>query len=222
MDRPPFPWRLRPRGVAVATAQLVAIERVRSLVPPAFPILPVWPGHTLGGLFLAEYGPGSVVEYDELVVCAAVVLHGARPCAWVTHVYVDAEASLRGGREGIGAPKRMARFIRSEVGTTVVDDRGDVVCTLRHGRLFRLWRQRIRFRAAHLDVRSGDGSRASIHGNQISGRLHLGGAAVEIPSGSPLHPLGLGRALVAVGLGDADALFGGAANFPVRAVATEW
>ncbi|HEX7117268.1 MAG TPA: acetoacetate decarboxylase family protein [Longimicrobiales bacterium] len=220
MSWPPFPWRLRPAGPAFGTVHAVDAAAARALVPRPFRIVKPWPGRTLGGLFLVRYGPGSAVEYNELVACAGVVLHEGRPCAWVSHVFVDDATSLRGGREGLGVPKQMARFEASGAETTVVAADG-VVCTIRCRRPLRLWRSRFRFRAAHLDVRDDTGSCATVHGNEIAGRIVAGRAEVRIPVGSPLRVLGLGRPLLAAGLVDAEALFGGAPFLPARTIALD-
>lgn len=218
MSGPPFPWRLRPRGIALGTAHLVDLGAAREFVAPGFPIVAVWPGRTLGGLFLVDYGPGSILEYHELVACAALVRHAGRPCAWVTHVYVDDEASLRSGRAVLGVPKRLARFATDGRETTVVAEEDGPICTIRRRGLLALGRGRIRFCAAHLHAGERDGARVSIHGNEIAGRILIGRADVRIPPTSPLRALGLGRPLAAVGIADGEALFGGAPFLPFRTV----
>lgn len=216
MSYPPFPWRLRPSGAAWASVHLVDVAVARQYIPSEFPIVRVWPGKTLGGLFLVHYGPGSVLEYRELVACAATVWHGGRICAWVTHVYVDSAASCRGGREGLGVPKVLARFQSptGEAGTSVVTRDRRPLCTLRFRRTAGLWRQRIRFCATHLHSEAAGRSTVSIHGNELAGRLLLGRADVVLTPDSPLAVLGLGRPLLAVGAEDAEALFGGAPFLP--------
>jgi acetoacetate decarboxylase len=66
---PAAPWTLM--GYAVQTLQFVDTRQARSFVPSKLRILSVLPGKTLGGMYLASYGPGSVLEYDELIVAAA-------------------------------------------------------------------------------------------------------------------------------------------------------
>ncbi len=222
MSYPPFPWHLRPSGVALGTLHLVPQAAARRHVPDPFPIVRLWPGRTAGGLFLVHYGPGSALEYRELVACAGIVRCGGRSCAWVTHVYVDDATSLRGGREGLGVPKRLARFEPApdalDAVVVIHDDRR--ICTIRPRGRVRLWRQRVRFCAAHRHAGDPAGSLVSVHGNEIGGRLVLGRADVSIPPGSPLRELGLGRPLFAAGMADADALFGGTPFLPYRTVRT--
>ncbi len=224
MSYPSFPWHLRPLGVAWASVHLVDVDVARRYVPPALRVVCVLPGHTLGGLFLVHYGPGSVLEYRELVACPAIVWHEGHPVAWVSHVYVDSVISRQGGREALGVPKALARFHSSpdDPTTTVITGEDGRLCVLRFHRTFGLWRQRIRFRAAHLHAEArSDGPLVSVHGNELTARLLLGRAVVEIPPESPLGGLGLGRPLVAVGAENAEAVFGGAPFHPHRTIPAE-
>jgi hypothetical protein len=71
MAYPPTPWTLQ--GYALLTSQLIDVERVRPLIPSELDIISVLPGKTLGGVYLSYYGSGSVLEYSELIVNAALV-----------------------------------------------------------------------------------------------------------------------------------------------------
>lgn len=105
---PPAPWRLR--GEAILRVQALPLERVRQFVPPELSVVPVWPGRTLGGLFVARYGGGSTRQYHELMVIPALVRRGRRVGGWVSHIYVDDLQSLAAGRHVWGLPKQAAQF----------------------------------------------------------------------------------------------------------------
>jgi acetoacetate decarboxylase len=79
--------------------QLVDIPRARPFVPAALPIVPVFPGKSLGVMYLAAYGPGSALTYNELIVAPALARHGRRVGFWISHIYVDEPRSVAGGRE---------------------------------------------------------------------------------------------------------------------------
>lgn len=58
------------------------------------------------------------LRYDELAI-GPLVRRGLRPGIWVRDIYVDDEASLRGGRELWGLPKQLARFAFRDGGLCV-------------------------------------------------------------------------------------------------------
>lgn len=102
---PPEPWRLR--------GQLhLTVWRVDADALPALPVglRPVRLIATaLVGTAWVHYEPGGVLSYRELL--AAVLVHrGGRPMVSITDIWVDSEASLRGGRELWGIPKHLATF----------------------------------------------------------------------------------------------------------------
>lgn len=224
MPTPPFPWPLRTEGITLATIHPVRVEDARRCVPPPLRILPVWPGWTLGGLVLTRYGPGSVLEYAELVACGALVWFERRIWAWVTHVFVDSERSMRWGREGIGAPKLLARFDRvegDESRVAVVAD-GATVCAFRYGRPRWLWRQRLRAGAVHVHAGAPGDTTLALHGNEFVGRIGVVfRPGVTIPVGSPLRPLALGRPFVGLAAAPGRALLGGAPFLPFRTLSID-
>jgi len=111
---PPAPWRLR--GWAVQSLHLVDIVAVRPILPPGLRIMPVAPGRTLGCTYVAGYGPGSVLEYHELIVLPALTWRAGRIGFWVSHIYVDHPASAAGGRAVWNLPKELAEFSVEEGG----------------------------------------------------------------------------------------------------------
>lgn len=195
---PPMPWRLLPRGPVLATLHAVPVERARRLVPEEYTIVSV-AGRTLGGLFVARYGPGSALEYSELIAACGVVRRGSRLGLWITHLFVDSPDSVRGGRELIGVPKHLAPFAWEEGRRRVAAGPPErPLCRIRRGRSLRLWRQRLRLLSFHRDVRDAAGGDVSLLAHELWGRWGVTRARVEIPEESPLRELGLGRPLLAV------------------------
>lgn len=105
---PQPPWRLRARFLIVPA--VVPLELARQLVPEHVRVLPVLPGHTLGGLLVARYGSGSTLAYRELFVVAALVRSGRRVGLWAPRIWVDSAASVAAGRSLWGLPKQLASF----------------------------------------------------------------------------------------------------------------
>lgn len=213
---PAFPWRLRVQGMALVSLHWVEAERARRWIPPGRALVQPWPGRTLGGVFVARYGPGSVLRYRELIAGCATVWHRGRPALWASHVLVDDAVSLEAGRTLLGVPKEPASFVGEVEDAVRVEQAGRLVCRLRPRRPLWLWRQRVRFAALHLDARDPSGGTVSVHGNQAEGRVGLAGVEVEIPPESPLAELGLGRPLLGLCARDVEAVLGGAPFLPAH------
>ncbi len=75
MPYPPPPWTLK--GGALQTLHLVDIQKVRPFVPPELHVVPILPGKTLGVVYLANYGAGSVLTYNELIVAPALTRYAS-------------------------------------------------------------------------------------------------------------------------------------------------
>ena len=127
VDHPPAPWRLG--GPAIVIPALVPVEAARRFVPPDAQVLPVAPGLTAGGLIAVTYESGSTLTYSELIVSAALVRAGRSVGGWISHIWVDSERSVNGGRSIWKLPKELAsfrhepaarRFSASAGGTTLV------------------------------------------------------------------------------------------------------
>lgn len=215
---PAMPWHLRARGIVLITLHWVEVQRARAHVPPELSIVRVLPDWTIGGLFLAEYGAGSDLEYNELIVCGAAVWHEGWPGAWATHLFVDNPDSVIGGRALLGAPKQLASFAREEGqhSRIRVEAAEGPICRVDYGRQLWLWRQRVRLAALHLDVRDPSHSTLAVHGNELRGRVGFTRATVEIPETSPLHELGFGRRSLSMCARDVAAVLGGAAFLPLH------
>lgn len=177
---PDPPWRMHGRAIF----QPFAVP-ARSLRLPAGFTPRLAGGRALGMLGLVDYVAPSPLTYGELVwmpcfVTARTADGGRASGYWVEKMYVDSEASLRGGRAIWALPKQLARFewgerevrVETEDGARLVLDvalRGPAlggppkIATLqREGdELVRfLGTGRARVRSAHLRVREARGLEA--------------------------------------------------------------
>ncbi|CAA9227896.1 MAG: FIG00570072: hypothetical protein [uncultured Chloroflexia bacterium] len=127
---PSAPWHLQ--GHAICSSYLLDIPRVMAPFPPELSVVPVLPGKTLGGIYLAVYEAGSVLEYHELIAVSALVRYRRKLGAWVSHIYVDNSYSVAGGREIWGLPKQLAEFTWDDpLGPAFVRQGERLLCTLR-------------------------------------------------------------------------------------------
>jgi acetoacetate decarboxylase len=182
---PPAPWTLC--GRSTQALHLIDVHVARSYVPEALDIVAVLPGKTLGGIYCATYGRGSVLQYDELLVVPALVRFGTRRGFWVSHIYVDDVDSMRGGRETWGLPKQLAQFERTtteDEGTMRVSLDGQPLCSVR----FHYGRARWPF-VLRMPVLSRRGDEVLWTRSRITGRLHVGRAQVGVPAESPFAGL---------------------------------
>ncbi|PSF35452.1 acetoacetate decarboxylase [Aphanothece hegewaldii CCALA 016] len=108
MTYPSTPWHLK--GKALMNLHWVSLEESCLVIPPELTIIPILPGKTIGGVYLASYQAGSILEYNELIVVPALVRYHQHIGFWISHIYVDNEDSMRGGREIWGLPKEIADF----------------------------------------------------------------------------------------------------------------
>jgi acetoacetate decarboxylase len=178
-------------GHALQTLQLVDTKRARPFVPSELRIVSVLPGKTLGGVYLASYGPGSVLEYNELIVVDALTRHAGRSGFWISHIYVDNADSVAGGREIWGLPKDLAQFTweRGEQRQVLVRHEDRLLCILRYGHEGSLWRQRLMMPS--FSIREPD---LLFSKGAINARLGVARGRLEVPAESPFAALGLGRA----------------------------
>ncbi|MBV8883635.1 MAG: acetoacetate decarboxylase family protein [Chroococcidiopsidaceae cyanobacterium CP_BM_RX_35] len=190
MTYPQTPWKLQ--GYAFQTAQLVDIERVRRFIPKELNIISVWPGKTLGGVYLSAYESGSVLEYNELIAIAALVSYGSKFGGWVSHIYVDDSDSVAGGREIWGLPKELAEF-SWESDRVTVRQNNQLLCSLSYHKQAFGWQQRL---AA--STFSNLGSDLLLFRSELESKLGLVSAKLAVPAESPLASLGIGQPLVTV------------------------
>jgi hypothetical protein len=81
-------------------------------------------GWRLGAVVLGRYGPGSTLAYHELVVFSAVARAGALVGLDVAYIAVDSDASVAGGRQIWGLPKRVADFTWTAAAAVTVVENG--------------------------------------------------------------------------------------------------
>ncbi|OWY64471.1 acetoacetate decarboxylase [cyanobacterium TDX16] len=185
MSYPQAPWTLQ--GYAYQTLQLLECDRVRPLIPSELNLVSVFPGKTVGGIYLSNYGAGSVLEYSELIVVAGFVSYGAKIGGWVSHIYVDNPDSVAGGREIWGLPKEIADFTWTDRNVTVRQGDRILCCLKSHQQNF------------GLPIPLGASSFSSLNSNlllfpaQLKARLGLVSSQLEIPPESPFGGLDLGQ-----------------------------
>ena len=189
MSYPPAPWVLK--GFALQALQLVDSAKARSLIPAPLRVVPVLPGKTLGVVYVASYGPGSDLSYNELIVAPALTRYGRHIGFWISHIYVDHSDSAAGGREIWGLPKQLAQFTwqAGEPGHVSVRQHEQVICTLHYGRRQRLWRQGL-----FVPALSMLGARLLWFKGTIRAQLGFGKGRVDVPPASPIAALSLTRA----------------------------
>src|SRR5436305_2185679 len=102
-------WHPVGRKALVGAAYLTPVDLVRPLVPEQLPIVSVLPGRTLATVFVADYGPGSTLEYHEFGLQPALVRFRGVTAVWNSLLLVDNPASVRGG-ELLGFKKQLADF----------------------------------------------------------------------------------------------------------------
>ncbi|MBD2497759.1 acetoacetate decarboxylase family protein [Nostoc sp. FACHB-280] len=186
MSYPATPWILL--GKAIASLHLVNINQVRSLIPAEFQIFSVWPGKTLGCVYLSDYREGSVLEYSELIVAPAIVSYQNQIGAWISHIYVDNADSVAGGREIWGLPKELAEFTWENDKRVTVRQGDRNLCTLNYTQQSLAWRQRL------------TGSSFSVQGVELlrfsaecEALLGLVSSQLEVPGESPFAGISLGQ-----------------------------
>lgn len=188
MIYPQAPWNLQ--GYGFQTLQLLDVERVRPLVPFSLDIVSVLPGKTLGGVYVAHYGTGSTLIYNELIVVNAIVHHAGRVGSWISHIYVDQPDSVAGGREIWGLPKELAQFTwetENRLSVWAKQD-GQLLCTLNCNWKLPGWQQALPIptfsqRAADLITFEGQGTF----------KWHLAGLDLHVPPTSHFAWLGIGQ-----------------------------
>ncbi|RCJ28642.1 acetoacetate decarboxylase [Nostoc minutum NIES-26] len=191
MSYPPAPWKLQ--GYAIQTLHLVDIERSRHLIPAELKIIPVWPGKTLGSVYLSCYGSGSVLEYSELIVAPAVVNYRGKIGAWVSHIYVDNADSVAGGQEIWGLPKELAEFTWEQEKRVTVRQGNQLLCSLNYNQQNFAWRQR--FSASSFSAKSAD---LLMFPFECESLLGLIGSQLEVFAESPFSEIGLGQPTLTV------------------------
>lgn len=193
MPYPPAPWTLQ--GYSLQTVNLVDVDKARRFIPSALEMISVLPGKTVGGLYISHYGPGSTLEYNELIVVAGLTRRAGKIGAWISHIYVDNPDSVAGGREIWGLPKELAEFHwhQSGPGSVTVQQGSQVLCRCTRSWDFGLWRQSLMVPS----FSQLQGTLLQFIG-QTTAKLELVGAGLDIPADSPFADLGVSQPWLAI------------------------
>lgn len=189
MTHPPAPWRLR--GEAAILLAPVRAATTRSLpLPPGLELVALG-GWTVGGILLARYDETATLPYHELIVFSGLArpVGSARAGAIVSHIYVDSERSVAGGRAIWGLPKELADFEWSPRRVTVRQGGR----TLLDARI----RRRRGLRAPLPLLAPAFGTLRDAPARAVGRGILRGGPALarlEVPPQSPFAALGLGDA----------------------------
>lgn len=188
MSYPTAPWTLK--GYAIQTVQLLDIERSRPLIPQELEIISIWPGKTVGSVYLSSYKFGSTLEYNELIVVAGMVNYSGNIGAWISHIYVDNPNSVAGGREIWGLPKELAEFtwLTGEESSVTVRQGNREICSLIYTK------PSLAFPVSlALPSFSSLASDFLLFKGDFASRVGLVSGKLQLPTESPLTSLNLGQ-----------------------------
>ncbi|MDJ0772560.1 MAG: acetoacetate decarboxylase family protein [Mastigocoleus sp. MO_167.B18] len=209
MTYPPAPWRLQ--GFAIQSLNLVDSKVAKDFVPSQLEIVSFLPGKTLGGIYVSSYKSGSLLEYNELIVVPGYVRYQGKAGFWISHIYVDNEDSVAGGREIWGLPKEMAEFSWDKNSVTISQTNNsqsnNKLCNLEYNQgLFNLpiwWKSEVSGSCF-----SGLSSDLLFFTSQFKSKIALIKSNLEIPTSSPFAPLNLGKPILTLNLQDLELVAG--------------
>ncbi|NES81793.1 MAG: acetoacetate decarboxylase family protein [Moorea sp. SIO2B7] len=188
MTYPPAPWKLK--GYAIQSLHLVNIIKARRFIPPELEIVSVLPGKTIGVVYLSAYESGSTLEYNELIVAPASVRYQDKSGSWISHIYVDNEDSVAGGKEIWGLPKEIAEFTWDN-NNVIVRQNDKTLCQLHFQKGFlrfsSWWRQKFRGNCF-----GGLKSDLLYFQSEFESKINLINSKLEIAKESPFANLELG------------------------------
>lgn len=187
MSYPQAPWTLC--GYAIQTLQLIDVDKTRPFIPPEFEIVSIFPGKTLGGIYVSSYGLGSVLQYNELIIAAGFVSYAGKIGAWISHIYVDNPDSVAGGREIWGLPKELADFTwdNSQNNSQVAIAQGNKqLCTISYNKPSLKFP--LPFKGSVFSKMSGN---ILMFDGELSSQIGLTGSKVNVPAESPFYSLNL-------------------------------
>lgn len=189
MTYPPAPWHLQ--GYAIQTLNFLDIKTSRCFIPSELEIVSILPGKTLGGVYLSVYQSGSILQYNELIVVAGLVRYQNQIGSWISHIYVDSEKSVAGGRNIWGLPKEMAEFTW-ENEQIIVKQSDSLLCCLSYKsswvNISTWWQQRFSANAY-----SGLESDLLLFTSHFKSKISLLSGSLAIPHDSPFANLNIGQ-----------------------------
>ena len=203
MTYPPEPWYLG--GSMLVSTFLVPLDEMPVGMPGRYPIRVG--GRALVGVAFANYVPGGVLDYDELLVAVPNVGDGGARVT-IPQIWVDSPTSQAGGRELWGIPKQLGQFERVERGNRVrvsmSDDRGPVASIRAQYGLPLL----PGMRQLALPILQELGGRRILSHNRLIGRVTGLRASVTFDPAGPLGWLAGRRPLVSLAIREASIIFG--------------
>lgn len=170
--------------------QWVDVEKARLFIPKELEIISLWPGKTLGGIYVSSYGLGSVMEYNELIVTSAIVSYAGKKGSWISHIYVDNPNSVAGGREIWGLPKELAEFNWEEGQTScvLVTQGNRRLCSFSYSQPIWAWRMPISSQTL-----SASSANFLSFKSECEGRFGFTSSQLQIPVDSPFYSLNLSQ-----------------------------
>ena len=202
---PPEPWQLGGSmllSVFAFPAQSLPPELEQFAPDGVRPV--VLGGHAMVGAALVDYAPGSVVTYNELLV-SFLTREGRKLVSTLSHIWVDSEQSVAGGRELWAIPKGPARFERDGDSATVdVEGRRAASLTARvGGRVLPGWQSFTLTTAQSLEGRSvlaTNAARAHVRRAKIDWDFPADGPLAYMRAARPLFSVELDRMGISFGL----------------------
>jgi Acetoacetate decarboxylase (ADC) len=184
-------WHPVGRKALVGAAYLAPVDLVRSLVPEEFEVVSVLPGRTLATVFVADYGPGSTLEYHEFGFQPALVRFRGVTAAWNSLLLVDSPASVQGGRL-LGFGKQLADFDWREEVSPSGRASGEGVVRLGGHEVARIRSHQGRLPLPSIPVRAVTVRDDMVLGfsNRLWGRYRWSTAHIEPSEGGPASVLG--------------------------------
>ncbi|MBD1823947.1 acetoacetate decarboxylase family protein [Cyanobacteria bacterium FACHB-DQ100] len=178
MNHPPAPWILKGHGFL--TLHLIDFNVAAKVIPKNLEIVQVLPGKTIGGLVLGKYEPSSTLTYGELIAVAGLVRYGGKIGSWVSHIYVDDQSSIAGGRNIWGLPKEEAQFLWQPGGGAIVKQGDRTLCNLTQAWQFNLPRLNGQF-----DTYTQLAEELMRFESSAVGNLSIVNSRLEVPYSSP-------------------------------------
>lgn len=200
---PPSPWHLKAAGHL--SIWRVPVRNISNLDLPAGVTPVAFARSAWLAAGLVAYRPGGVLTYNELFLATLVRVNHQLGLTIIA-IWVDSDASLRGGRELWGVPKQRAEFRRANAQAPSIEVVGSEG-VLARTRFDAHWRWPTRASAKSLVVQDNAGALQCTPAI-ASARMNFGKAEWEFAERSPFEILRERKPLFSIGLIDADIRFG--------------
>jgi acetoacetate decarboxylase len=186
IPRPGETWMPVGRKALVGAAYLAPVDLVRPLVPEEFEVVTVLPGRTLATAFVADYGPGSTIQYHEFGLQPALVRFRGVTAAWNGLLLVDNPDSVQGGRL-LGFNKQLADFEWDEGVDRGGRASGDCLVRIGGQEVIRIHYRQGRVPLPGVPVRAAmlRGDMVLACSNRLRGRYRLSSASFDPKAGGP-------------------------------------